>query len=128
MIKLSSCNQCSSFLPTGISTCPNCATRIGTKVRRVARPLVALTGGVLAMTLSACYGGGVESYDSGSTPDSAMDSSADTGGGDSATGDSGSDDAATDASDDAAADAASDASGDASGDATTGDGGGDSST
>lgn len=120
MIKLSSCDQCSSFLPTGLSTCPNCATRIGTKARRVARPLVALTGGVLAMTLSACYGGGVESYDSGSTPDATMDSSADTGGGDSATGDSGSDDAATDASDDAASDA--------SGDATTDDGGGDSST
>ncbi|MBW2461227.1 MAG: hypothetical protein JRH11_06245 [Deltaproteobacteria bacterium] len=122
MIKLSSCNLCSSFLPTGLSTCPNCATRIGTKARRVARPLIALTGGVLAMTLSACYGGGVETYeDSGSPQDSAMDSRADTGGGDSATGDSGSDDAATDAGDDAASDAASDASDDA-----TPDDGGDS--
>jgi len=82
-------------------------------------PLAMLGGGVLAMTLSACYGAADDYYppeDTGTAdtaadaaPDMGVDTgTADTGSGDTGSGDTGSGDAASDAAGDAASDAAGD--------------------
>ena len=63
MSKLSSCSECSGFLPPSVNACPNCGeavTRRPTPMPAPLRGLMAIgAGGLLAMTLSACYGGGI---------------------------------------------------------------------
>ena len=61
MSKLTTCSRCDSFLPHMAVECPHCGATRGPKP--LPKPLVGLmalgAGGLLAMTLSACYGGGV---------------------------------------------------------------------
>lgn len=58
MNKLSPCLHCGSFLPLGVRACPGC--RRSMRPRRLPAPMRALLavggGGLLSMTLSACYG------------------------------------------------------------------------
>jgi hypothetical protein len=118
MAKLSSCSECQSFLPSKNSTCPNCGGRASVMRRRLVGPLATLGGGVLAMTLSACYGAADDWVPPDATPDARTDATMDTGTADTGTADTGTaDTGAADATPDAAADAASDASGDAAADA-----------
>lgn len=69
MSKLSSCSECSGFLPPQASACPNCGQAVVARPKPMPKPLrgvLALgAGGLLAMTLSACYGGGVYYEDAG---------------------------------------------------------------
>lgn len=59
MNKLSPCLHCGSFLPLGVRACPGC--RRSVRPRRLPAPMRALLavggGGLLSVTLSACYGG-----------------------------------------------------------------------
>ena len=63
MSKLTSCNACSGFLPPSASSCPHCGETLVVRPRpmpKALRGMLAIgAGGLLAMTLSACYGGGV---------------------------------------------------------------------
>lgn len=63
MSKLTSCNECSGFLPPSASTCPHCGETVVARPKPLPKPLRGMlaigAGGLLAMTLSACYGGGV---------------------------------------------------------------------
>ncbi|HJL19425.1 MAG TPA: hypothetical protein RMH99_27410 [Sandaracinaceae bacterium LLY-WYZ-13_1] len=52
MSRLQTC-RCGAFLPPGRAACPHCASRIP---RWLARTAWAVGGGMLSMTLSACYG------------------------------------------------------------------------
>ena len=55
------CDQCGGFVPDGVDACPNCGARPGT--RRFARRLLnAASGGAVALTLMACYGGAPQHY------------------------------------------------------------------
>lgn len=59
MTNLSSCPDCSGFVPGHLQACPHCApTPVASRVLpRLARRVLGLgTGGLLAMTLMACYG------------------------------------------------------------------------
>jgi hypothetical protein len=76
MNKLSPCPHCASFLPLGVGACPGCQRSVR-RSRRLPAPMRALLavggGGLLSVTLSACYGGPCagpggscyEPYDSG---------------------------------------------------------------
>ncbi len=59
MTKLSSCPECRAFLPLDASSCP-CCQRSVSRRRRLPAPVRALLavggGGLLSVTLSACYG------------------------------------------------------------------------
>ncbi len=63
MSKLTACSECSGFLPPAASACPHCGGRVArsTPLPKPLRAALAIgAGGLLAMTLSACYGGGVD--------------------------------------------------------------------
>lgn len=60
---LLTCNQCEGFVPANASACPHCGTesldvktnsKLGSLVKGFA---AAATGGIVAVTLMACYGG-----------------------------------------------------------------------
>lgn len=56
---LDQCSACNGFLPSGHTACPNCGPQPAADgvVRSVAKRVVAsATGGLVAMTLMACYG------------------------------------------------------------------------
>ena len=91
MTKLASC-ACGSFLPLASTSCPHCAARVGpvqigsffASLPGPVRAAAAVVGGgLLSVTLSACYGspcagGSCEPIDSG--PDYCADDSMDTDG------------------------------------------------
>lgn len=59
MTKLSSCPRCGSFLPHASRVCPGCAHTVARRTRLPGpvRTLLAIGGGgLLSVTLSACYG------------------------------------------------------------------------
>jgi hypothetical protein len=61
MESLTTCNRCGGFLPRAAIECPNCSAR--PRAGRVARRLLkAASGGAVALTLMACYGGAPQYY------------------------------------------------------------------
>jgi hypothetical protein len=109
---------CATFIPAGASACPSCGAGVVKKRSRMVGPLATIGGGVLAMTLSACYGGADDYYPPDATPDAMTDTGPDMGAGDTGSADTGSaDTGAEDAAADAEADAAADAEADAAPDA-----------
>ncbi len=82
MTKLTACSTCGSFLPPYASACPSCA-RLAPRTRLPAavRGLLAIGGGgLLSVTLSACYGAPCAGGGSSCYNDFCSDSSADTDG------------------------------------------------
>lgn len=85
MSKLTSCPHCSAFVPSGADACPCCqAAAPRTRLPAAARALLAIGGGgLLSVTLSACYGGpcaGGSCYEPDSGPRTCEDFSQDTDG------------------------------------------------
>jgi len=64
MLTLGACAHCEGFLPPGASTCPHCGTAaapatVSCATRRAglaSRLLTVASGGLMALTLMACYG------------------------------------------------------------------------
>jgi hypothetical protein len=58
--KLIACSECSSFLPAGARACPNCGFESRSLIARLPGPVRGLLlvggGGLMSVTLSACYG------------------------------------------------------------------------
>lgn len=57
MTKLSSCANCNGFVPAKASACPHCDAAVPSKWPAFAKRVLGLSaGGMLSMTLMACYG------------------------------------------------------------------------
>jgi hypothetical protein len=66
MAKLTPCPSCGSFLPLNASACAHCDRGLIARMPLPLKGLMAVgAGGLLSMTLSACYGVVVDPYDSG---------------------------------------------------------------
>lgn len=64
---LARCPECNGFVPVGSNICPNCEhapANAGGRLGRVAKAcLMVATGGTMAVTLMACYGGPPHAYE-----------------------------------------------------------------
>lgn len=57
MARLGSCGACGGFVPEGAKACPNCGAGVSSSRSALVAGLLALAGGgVMAVTLAACYG------------------------------------------------------------------------
>jgi hypothetical protein len=57
MQKLPDCARCGGFMPMEAKACPHCGARLSRATRSLKKTLLrALGGGLIAATLSACYG------------------------------------------------------------------------
>jgi hypothetical protein len=66
MASLQTCSECGGFVPARLARCPHCDTELqppGSALARAAKAcLKVATGGAVAMTLMACYGGPPHAY------------------------------------------------------------------
>lgn len=79
---LASCSLCSGFLPHGATCCPHCDALLSatgpSRARRLGRAIVNVaTGGAIAATLMACYGGAPSNYPPPEPPPGRCDSGTD---------------------------------------------------
>ena len=72
MSPLARCPECAGFVPSQCSTCPNCGhepSDSGGRLGRLTKACLMLaTGGTVAVTLMACYGGPPHAYELGPQP------------------------------------------------------------